>query len=458
MSTVRTAQVSGLMRGRRSVLAAAAICAAAALALVIGGTRGRLVFLAVLAPLAVWLIRRTPSVAVGVLPAVQAADWIRVQTAAASLSPRTVFIALLALGRLRGYLDLVRERTDLRLVTAALGIWWLLSPLRASHSIFDESPLRGLVTDGSFVAVAIIGMTFGNDASALRNIARGSAAALLALGFASLLVSVGVLAEPSRTSVGRDVFGLQSPFSRNYGFDVPFDAVALLVPLCAPYYLLALLGNDTARRDRREAAAIMASLTVVFIMFFQARGMVAQLVIAAIVMSALAGRRILAVAGAAFLVFVALVAGRAILNADEISTNIRLKSNLEAISTAFQSIGNIAIGTDEGKVMNAVLSQSVLSEATAGYSIAIHNLFLSSLVTGGIVSFLALASVVGYAAVHLLRSDLTLASSKVLIVALALVVIEMNIEPLRANIIGAWLVLGLALGHAPPGTRRDEFT
>jgi hypothetical protein len=385
---------------------------------------------------------------------VQALDWLRFDTSLASLSPRTVLIATLVLARLNAYGDMLRRRSDLWYVSAALAVWWLLSPLRASHSVVGESPLRGLVTDGAFIAVLLIGATFGSDAVALRSVARGAAAALLFLGLASLLVSVGWLDEPDRSAPGREIFGVQSPFLRNYGLDVPWDAVALLVPLCVPYYLLALLDLRSSTRARYEAGVVLVLLISAFGLFFQARGMVAQVLIAAVLMTILARRRALAVTSVLLAAVGIGLIGRLILDIDEISTNIRVRANGEALSTAFESISHVLVGADEEIVMNAVLSEPELGDATAGLSIAIHNVFLGDLVTGGILSFLALAVVVVYVGVRLILSDLTDPSAKVLLVAFVLVLVEMNIEPLRANVIGSWLILGLALGLEAPRESR----
>jgi hypothetical protein len=452
-------RVADAPSGSRPLVAIAAILLAGlAVALVLGGAPGRLIVVCLFGVAAAWGVSRAPSVALGALPATQAADWIRVQTALASIAPRTVLIALLALQRSRAFASLLRARVDLRFVTGALGIWWLLAPLRSSHSTFDESPLRGLVTDGSFVAITFIAATFASDTSALRNVARGSASAILVLGLASLLVSVGWLAEPERTSPGREIFGIQSPFSRNYGFDVPWDAVALLVPLCVPYYLFILLDSRTGdRRSRIEAFAALGLLSLVITLLFQSRGMLAQLVIAGVAMSFLAGRHILAFAGTAVLAVGVVAAAHALVDVDAISTNIRLKTDVESIATTFGSVRTALTGVDEERVVGAVLADPALGGATASFSsVPIHNLFLGTLVTGGVVSLLALLSVVGYAGFRLLRSDLTQPSTKILLVAFVLVVVEMNIEPLRANVIGAWLILGLALGLEAPRAREVE--
>lgn len=432
----------------RVALVALAVLALVATVILVEGTHGHLLIVAAFVPLAAWAVIRAPTVAVGLLPAVQVLDWIRVQTALASLSPRTVLIGFLALGRVATFVGLLRRRVDLRIASAALAIWWLLSPLRSSHSVYGESPLRGLVTDGSFVAIVMIGATFGNDFSALRNIARGAAAGLLVLGAASVLVSLGWLPEPDRVSPGREIFGVQSPFSHNYGFDVPWDAVALLVPLCAPFYWLAALDPHSSRRTRYEATAALALLSITVLLLFQARAMVAQIAIAAVAMSFLAGRRVLAVVGTALVLFGVAAVGRLVLDVDEISTSIRVETDLEAVSAAFGSIRAALMGVDEQSVVGAVLSEPALGEAAAGFSaVPIHNLFLSNLVTGGLLSVLALASVVVLAGVRLLRSDLSQPAAKVLLVAFALVLLELNLEPVRSNVIGSWLVLGLVLGQ-----------
>ena len=354
---------------------------------------------------------------------------------------------------------MLQIRTDLVLVTAALGAWWLLAVVRASNSVFDESASSALVTSGGFVAIVVIGMTFANDFGVLRNIARGAAAALLVIGGASILVSLGWLAEPDRVAPGREIFGLELPFSRNYGFDLPYDAVALLVPLCVPYYLLALLNGGSRRLERREAALTLALLSFVFVALLQARGMVLQVFVAAVAMSFLVGRRTLAIAGLAALVVGVALGSYVVLTGDG-GKSFRIETSLEAIRVTTDSVQATVTGVNEDEVIQNALRDPGLREETRGFDqIPIHNLFLANLVTGGLFSLLALVGVVAYAAVRLLRSDLAEPTSKVLLVAFGLVLIELNIEPIRANVVGAWLILGLALGlreRVSTGERRFE--
>ena len=84
------------------VMAGIALLGAGA-ALAVGGEEGRLIALVVFGVLAAWIVYAASEVAVGLLPAVQAADWLRADTAIASLSPRTILIGLLAASRVRAY-------------------------------------------------------------------------------------------------------------------------------------------------------------------------------------------------------------------------------------------------------------------------------------------------------------------------------------------------------------------
>jgi O-antigen ligase len=294
----------------------------------------------------------------------------------------------------------------------------------------------------------------------LKAVAIGSAAALVTLGIAGVLASGGVLSLPSRVQADRLIFGLQSPFVRNYGLNVPYDAVALLIPLSVPFLLLCVF-----RGPRRLIAGTALALISFFVLLvFQARGMLLQLAVALAVAAWLlmkSFRAVLLLLGG----FAVLQLGIVLFSSDQLSSGIRIGTDAAAVQQVMGSPETLLFGTNEDIVFqiganNAGYGAAISTDPGAN---AIHNLFLQNLVEGGLLPFLLITSAYGMLLFHAFRGYLRERgsfASMVLLLAAVLVILEVNLEPVRANIVGSWLVLGLVLGRSsvrPPPTSEYEF-
>lgn len=443
-----------IRRGWSLLLASLAAGATLACALLAFDAQPALVAVGAFAPLAAAAVATSASFALGLLPATQAFDWIRVDGGLASLSPRTVLIALLFASRLRQLAAILRARADLRIVALALGAWLLFAPLRASHDSFGESPMRGFVTEGAFVGTALVAMTYRGSMRALTAVARGAAVSLLVLAAASLLVNIGWLPKPDRFGPDQEIFGIRLPFVRNYGFDVPYDAVALLLPLCIPYYWFAILGSRAGRTARLEGVLVLTSLGPAFAVLFQARAMIMQLLVALCIAVVLAWRprwvrrRVIAVASAAAVgIVIAVGAMLDLAGADLLSNRVRTEIDAHVMTTAFREPRMLISGIEEARIVDPVLEDPALGNAVESFAtVPIHNFFVADFARGGLVSLALILGVFAYAGVRVVRSGLEEPAARILFASFALVIIEMNLEPVRANVVGAWLVLGLCLG------------
>jgi hypothetical protein len=294
----------------------------------------------------------------------------------------------------------------------------------------------------------------------LKAVAIGSAAALVTLGIAGVLASSGVLPIPSRVQADRIILGLQSPFLRNYGLNVPYDAVALLVPLCVPFLALCVF-----RGPRRLLAGMgLGLISFVVLLVFQARGMLLQIAVALVVAAWLVLKSFRAVllplAG-----FAVLQLGIVLFTSDQLSSGIRVGTDAAAVQQVISAPENLLFGANEDAVFqtganNAGYGAAVAADQGAN---AIHNLFLQNLVEGGLPSFLLITSAYALLLLQALRAyriERLSSAPMVLLMAAILVILEVNLEPVRANIVGSWLVLGLVLGRTsvrPPPTAEYEF-
>jgi hypothetical protein len=404
-----------------------------------------------LLPLLLWLLDARPVLLLALFCGAQAFEGVQYNSPVGSVTLGIVMLLLL-LSRFGGaFLAKLRSSPQLRLGAGFLLLWIATYGLRITY----EEPAavaREMVTVTSFFAVFAVGAAFADRPDALRSVAYGAAAALALLGFLGALASIGVVPMPARAEGARTFFGISSPFSRNYGIDVPYDAVALLGPLCIPYLLL-----STARAGRTRSSAAILLLAVSFscVLVFQARGLIFQIILTAVAAPVLMrpGRALLVVPVAAVLLF-GLLGGAA--QTDEVSSRARSATNEQVIVDAASRPGRFVLGQDANAYFQQVLREESLYYALAAAfeadEIPIHNFFFSNLVGGGWLAFLALMGayvtmlVTAYRRWRAKPDDLR---SQVLLAAAGLVTFESLVEPVLASIVGVWLVMGLVLGRAP---------
>jgi hypothetical protein len=404
-----------------------------------------------LLPLLLWLLDARPVLLLGLFCAAQAFEGIQYNSPAGSLTLGIVMLLLL-LSRYGGtFLAKLMSSPRLRLVAGFLLLWIATYALRITY----EEPAvvaREMITVTSFFAVFAVGAAFADRPEALRAVAYGAASVLVLLGFLGVLASIGVIPLPSRSEAPRTLLGFTSPFRRNYGIDVPYDAVALLGPLCIPYLVMSV-----ARPTRARGTAAILLLAVAFscALVLQARGLIFQIILAALAAPVLMrpGRALL-VAPVTVALVLGLLSGAA--QTDEVSSRARSATNERVIADAINQPGTFALGQDANLYFQTVLREESLYYALANAfeadEIPIHNFFFSNLVGGGWLAFLALVSAyiaMLWTAYRRWRARPGDFRSQVLLAAAGLVTFESLVEPVLASIVGVWLVMGLVLGRAP---------
>jgi hypothetical protein len=283
----------------------------------------------------------------------------------------------------------------------------------------------------------------------------GATAALLVLAACGILASIGAIDAPTRIGgSARQLLGFSSPFRRNYGLNVPFDSVALLVPLSVPWLLLTAV---SARRRERVLATVSAGALLFAAAFvFQAREMLAQFAVAGLMTVVVVRPRVGAIMAGALAPL--LIAGAIKLaTVDQTSSDVRIANTRYVVSTIVHSPQTFLAGSDENAFfLNSVKSSpNLVAALRASYgpptssSYAIHNFFLSNLVAGGIAAFALTAlmfSVVMHHALRAWQARPQLFASRALVVAGAVVLVTLLLEPVRANAVGNWLLAGVILG------------
>jgi hypothetical protein len=404
-----------------------------------------------LLPLLLWLLDARPVLLLGLFCAAQAFEGIQYNSSVGAFTLGVVMLLLL-LSRYGGtFLAKLMNSPRLRLAAGFLLLWIATYALRITY----EEPAavaREMITVTSFFAVFAVGAAFADRADAVRAVAYGAATALVLLGFLGVLASIGVIPLPSRSEAPRTLLGFTSPFRRNYGIDVPYDAVALLGPLCIPYLVMSVVRPTGARGT---AAILLLAVAFSCALVLQARGLIFQIILAALAAPVLMrpGRALL-VAPVTVVLVLGLLSGAA--QTDEVSSRARSATNEQVIADAISQPGMFALGQDANVYFQTVLREESLYYALANAfdadEIPIHNFFFSNLVGGGWLALLALVSAylaMLWTAYRRWRARPGDFRSQVLLAAAGLVTFESLVEPVLASIVGVWLVMGLVLGRAP---------
>jgi hypothetical protein len=404
-----------------------------------------------LLPLLLWLLDARPVLLLGLFCAAQAFEGIQYNSSVGSFTLGIVMLLLL-LSRYGGtFLAKLMSSPRLRLAAGFLLLWIATYALRITYAE-PATVAREMITVTSFFAVFAVGAAFADRPEALRAIAYGAAAALGLLGFLGVLASIGVIPLPSRSEAPRTLLGFTSPFRRNYGIDVPYDAVALLGPLCIPYLVMSVVRPT---RARGTAAILLLAVAFSGALVLQARGLIFQIILAALAAPVLMrpGRALL-LAPVTVVLVLGLLGGAA--QTDEVSSRARSATNEQVIADAVNQPGMFAFGQDANVYFQTVLREESLYYALANAfdadEIPIHNFFFSNLVGGGWLAFLALVSAylaMLWTAYRRWRARPGDFRSQVLLAAAGLVTFESLVEPVLASIVGVWLIMGLVLGRAP---------
>lgn len=401
-------------------------------------------------PLLLLLADRRPALAVGLFVAVQPLEAFEVATPLGTASVGIlILLVLLVMHGDRFLLKLKQERA-LQFVSILLLLWMAAYPIRLAHEAAG-SVGREMITISSFLAVAVVGASLSNEKNILKHISRGAMAALVVLGTLGILASLGLTPEPARITLPRELLGFRSPFSRNYGLDVVYDSVSLLFPLCVPFLSVRLMRPDLEFKARCSSLAGLAVVAFFAVLVFQARGMILGVMLG-LGLSAFVTRPKLAPLLAALATPVMIFLVLQMVQADAVSSGLREASFIQVGRDILSSPLRFAAGVDEHQFY-------VRAAANAGFdnvvgmststSTSIHNIFLSNLVAGGYLAFFLITSAYLALVVHVTRrwrANPRVFEHQVLLVAAVLVVFVISIEPVRAAVVGSWLVMGLALG------------
>lgn len=399
-----------------------------------------------------------PIFGLGLFVGLQFMEAFEVETPVGTFSPGITVLLMLLYFHGGELLRSLRESRSLRLAILLLAAWLIAHAARLSYDPFEEV-LRILVTDTAAVAVFLLGAAFARPRGAMRAAALGATAALLVLGGSALLAALGYLPPPERFGESRALFGIQSPFPRNYGLNVPLDAVAFLAPLALSFLALAVTRRDGGYRI--ASAAALLALGIVFVFLFQARGMSLLLLLAVVVALVFRFPRfgLIGVVCAIPLVWggvMSMTSSDAPEARIAVSNELRSSSYEHVWSELLNNPEGYVAGRDEGQFIDdaaARSSQRAFIIAGSYEEIPVHNVFLSELVGGGYFAFITLLAVYLLAARHAVR--LLLAAprdfdTQVRVTAMGLLMFSVLVEPGAANIVGSWLILGLVLGKGVP--------
>jgi hypothetical protein len=343
--------------------------------------------------------------------------------------------------------QVVRRRVDdaqSKLVLRLLIVWVGTYLFRASY-LSPAGVIRELVTATSFVLIFLVARTLPRNWRTLKVLAIAGWATLSMFGLAALAVDKGLLPAPIRQSAARDIFGFVSPYMRNYGLNVAFDAIAFLGLICVPVLAYVLVAPHQSLRHRAVGLLGLGSLMWFIFYLFQARGMLLQIVLAVGVVLWLT-RPLTRFLLIPILGYTILHEVQSFLSVDAISSELRLSNYTEISHIVFTQPWSLLIGRNESTVFDAGAARAgVLGAVTQGTN-AIHNAFLSQLVGGGWAAFVC------FTLVYWLmlrrswrnwRANRTNAVWTVLLTASVLTIFELMVETGRAQVVGNWIVLGL---------------
>ena len=414
-----------------------------------------LAFAVIFLPIILIITSRYPAAAVCLLLAAQPLEAFEVQTPIGTLSPSILLLALLLLRHGRKFAEWNSKQDWVRLVPLLL-LGWLISHLFRLDHDKSGTVIRSMITDSSFLAYTLLGICLAKERNILQFVAIGSATALITLGLLAIFASYHIIPAPERFTEARSILGVTSVVQRNYGLNVPWDAVALLVPLCAPLLVISMFSHELSVHARLLASVTFTILFLICAFVFQSRNMVLQLFLACIIAAAIMTkyRPVIIVVGIGIAAY--LLPG--FIHLDKISTDLRAASYAQVIDSVAYHPSNLIFGINENSFYYGVATKIGLLAAIEGTNDAVHDFFLSSLISMGFLSFLFLVSAYGLTFFVSIRNLVKKSPSfeyRVVFLAMCLAIFAVLVEPVRAGIVGSWLTLGLALGLPRDEGARD---
>ncbi|MGH7485371.1 MAG: hypothetical protein ACREMY_07165, partial [bacterium] len=275
----------------------------------------------------------------------------------------------------------------------------------------------------------------------------GAVVALSILGTLGALASLGIIPLTSASAAPRELLGILSPFTRNYGLALPNDSLDVLFPLAVSFTLVGLFRRDSSWRSRIGCALGLIAVILAALLVFQSRSMLAQLGLALLValwVTKLPLGRLIVIPA------LILCAGavQSILQIDPTATTLHAQSIFGSVQSVLNDPLAYLMGQNENLLFVKDATQAGLA-AAIGSDNAVHNLFLSNLVGGGYLAFL-LICIAYFRPIALVARQamrrLDDRSLQVLAIATAAMLVSVSVEPIRAVVLGNWLVLGLVIG------------
>lgn len=443
-------------------LAAACLAAlAGALSALYANEFGLLIILLsiIVSPLLLVLGMRAPELAGGTLVFLLILEAFEVATPVGSISIGIVILVVFLVVHLRGILHLMNRSRFLIVLGLILALLILANTFQILH-VGPDTVLRRLVTLLSFAIYWFVGIKLGSEARYIRSTVIGATLALLVLGTLGILASSNVIPPPTRIVEPRAFFGFVSPFRRNYGLDLNFAGVALLLPLCAPW----IFGQAVFARTgitRVLALITYALLIMVVLLVFQSRSMILELIVVPAIIIAYSNARtilrftFIAVGiGAVYLVLPNL------LMADEgVGSGYRSDSFAYIVEYLKTNPKTFLIGANVNEIRMQVERFSAYTQLVG--EAPIHNMFVGQLLQGGA---LAMGSLALLFAIPILRVRNLLSSGaenrqvgSVVLASLGAAFIEIMINPIEANVAGLWLTLGIAASVIGPANQQSSI-
>ena len=400
----------------------------------------------VVLPALVLLAAVRPAAALGVFVAGQVLEAFEYSTAVGTISFGVILLGLLLLFHWRYVWDRIRSDRDLVIATILLGGWVATYAFRLRYEPASTAA-REVVTVLSFGAYAAAGIAVARCRHVIRNVGIGATAALLILGICGVLASVGAIPAPSRIDAARDFLWFSNPIRRNYGLNVTFDAVALLVPLSVSWLLVSFMSSRG--RGRIAAAGTLIALVFLMLFVFQAREMIVQLMVAVVAAACVVRPKVGWIATAVALPIVVLGVIH-LVALDKTSSDVRLVPDRYVFTVLAHDPQRFLLGTSESGFFNeSIRSSPSLVAATQTGDYSVHNFFLSNLVAGGVAAFaftVLLFALILRRAWRLWRSAPSDSDSRVLLIACVVVLVTLLMETVQQNAAGYWVLVGLVLG------------
>lgn len=399
-------------------------------------------------PLLAWVTSRFPAVSLGLLVAIEPLEAFSFATPLGDISPGIVMLMLLLIMNAERVRCAYSTRPLFRATFWVLALWIGSYVFRVNY----EDPglvARQMITIASFVAIMVAAAGLAGERRVLGWTTAGAVVALSVLGFLGALAGLGIIPLSGVSQAPRELLGILSPFTRNYGLSLPNDTLDVLFPLAVAGTLVGLFSRDSLWGVRVASAAGLVAVVLAALLVFQSRSMLAQLGVALVVAAWVTGipfRKLLAIP----LLVSCAIAAQSIMSIDATATTLHAASIFGSIDAVLNDPLSYVLGRSENALFAQEAAQAGLA-AAIGNDNAVHNLFLSNLIGGGYVAFLLICIAylrpIGLAIRGAVRRPCS-RELQVLAIAAAATLVAVSVEPVRANILGSWLVLGLIVGTA----------